>query len=103
MIEKRNEENGGKKMNKCIECGKNIKFFQAYRHPTMGGNNYVCNECFDRVTESVAQWREFIISNSFSNKSDSYDIKEKYQQIMSKVSGLKNKLRFDRPVKTSKF
>lgn len=47
-------------MSKCIECKKNIGFLQAYMHPTMGRNYYVCKDCFDRVSKSEDQWREFV-------------------------------------------
>jgi len=47
-------------MGKCKECKKNIGFFQSYRHPKMGKNYYVCKDCFDRLSKSEDQWREFI-------------------------------------------
>jgi hypothetical protein len=47
-------------MGKCTECKKNIGFFKAYRHPTMGRNYYVCKDCFDKVSKSEEQWSEFV-------------------------------------------
>jgi hypothetical protein len=62
-------KSGGKKMIKCNECRKKLGFFEGYRHPTLGKENLLCSPCFDKVQQSVDQWREFILSNSFNSKS----------------------------------
>jgi hypothetical protein len=58
-------------MTKCVECGKQLGFFEGYYHPTLGKNSLVCSSCFDKVTESIAQWREFILAHSFNTESSS--------------------------------
>ena len=55
------------KMIECEECGKALGIFEGYRHPTMGKKHLLCSPCFDQVNESVARWREFVLTNSFNN------------------------------------
>jgi hypothetical protein len=50
----------------CNECGKELGVFEGYRHPVMGKKHHLCSPCFDQVSESVAKWREFVMSNSFN-------------------------------------
>jgi hypothetical protein len=49
----------------CEECGKKLSVFKGYRHPTMGRKHSLCSPCFDQVSESVAKWKEFVLSYSF--------------------------------------
>jgi hypothetical protein len=56
-------------MKKCNECKKKLGFFEGYRHPTLGKENLLCSPCFDKVQQSVDQWREFVFSNSFNPES----------------------------------
>jgi hypothetical protein len=53
-------------MVECVECGKRLGFFEGYYHPTLGKKSLVCGLCFVQVEESVARWRDFILSNSFN-------------------------------------
>ncbi len=46
----------------CEECGKKLGFFKGYRHLTLGKDFLLCSGCFDKVDESVAKWREFVLS-----------------------------------------
>ena len=46
----------------CEECGKKLGFFEGYRHLTLGKEFLLCSSCFDKVDESVAKWREFVLS-----------------------------------------
>jgi len=57
------------KMAACIECGKRLGFFEGHYHPTLGKKSLVCHPCLFKVEESVAQWRDFILSNSFNPES----------------------------------
>lgn len=50
----------------CKECGKKLGILEGYHHPTMGKNCHLCSLCFDQVSESVAKWGEFVLSNSFN-------------------------------------
>jgi len=60
-------------MKKCIECGKELRLLEGYQHPTLGKKTLVCSLCFDQITESVAKWREFILTNSMKmNASKNY-------------------------------
>ena len=53
-------------MVECVECGKRLGFFEGHYHPTLGKKSLVCGTCFVQVEESVARWRDFILSNSFN-------------------------------------
>ena len=55
-------------MKKCYECGKELKFWQAYRHPVLGKKEVVCSKCFDVLTESLKKYRDFILKE-FGNNS----------------------------------
>jgi len=53
-------------MVECEECKKMLRFFEGYRHPTLGKKHILCSLCFDQVAESVARWRQFIMAFIFS-------------------------------------
>jgi hypothetical protein len=76
-------------MNKCFECGKKIKKYRSYRHPTYGRSNYVCGECFDKIDESLTKWREFVISNSFNNNGDNYGFIDFVNKLIHKNKTVK--------------
>lgn len=69
------------KMKKCKECGKTLGIFEGYRHPIMGKDSLLCNDCFDSVYESVVKWREAhlpyvdFFKNNYPNKSYKTNIK----------------------------
>jgi hypothetical protein len=69
-------------MVECDECGKTLGFFKSYQHPTMGKKHSLCSNCFDQVNESVSQWREFVLQNSFNNKTSKTNTESKYQNIV---------------------
>jgi hypothetical protein len=50
----------------CVECGKRLRFFEGHYHPTLGRKSLLCGSCFIEVEESVARWRDFVLSNSFN-------------------------------------
>jgi hypothetical protein len=58
-----------RKMVECVECGKRLGFFEGHYHPTLGKKTLVCGSCLLKVEKSVAQWRDFILSNSFNPES----------------------------------
>jgi hypothetical protein len=49
-------------MKKCYECGKELKFWEGYRHPLYRKKELVCSECFDFLEKSMEQYRNFILS-----------------------------------------
>ena len=55
------------KMKRCKECSKELRLLEGYNHPTLGKEFLLCSRCFDTVDESIANWVEFVISNSFNN------------------------------------
>jgi hypothetical protein len=57
----------------CVECGKRLGVFEGYRHPVKGMHFLVCSQCFLQLEESLAQWRSFILENSFLTESPHVD------------------------------
>jgi len=53
-------------MKECKECGKKLGILNSYKHPTMGKKNFVCGGCYSTIDQSVTQWREFVLANSFN-------------------------------------
>jgi hypothetical protein len=51
-------------MKKCEECGKKLGIVEGYQHPTLGKKHPVCGPCYDKVSESVEKWRNFVLNNS---------------------------------------
>ena len=68
-------------MVECEECGKTLGIFEGYRHPVMGKNHQLCSVCFDQVNESVARWKEFVLSNSFNNGTSKKNLALKWKNI----------------------
>lgn len=52
-------------MKECEECGKKLGILKGYKHPTMGKKHLLCNPCYNKVSDSVEKWRDFLLSNSF--------------------------------------
>jgi len=48
-------------MKKCFECGKELKFWEGYRHPVLGAKELVCWACFEKVDKSVEEYRNFVL------------------------------------------
>ena len=48
----------------CEECGKKLGIIEGYQHPTLGKKHTVCGLCFEKVSDSVEKWTEFILNNS---------------------------------------
>jgi len=48
-------------MKTCFECGKELKFWEGYRHPVLGMKELVCWKCFERVDNSLEEYRNFIL------------------------------------------
>jgi hypothetical protein len=57
-------------MEKCHECGKKQGFMGGYRHPTLGKKYHLCSSCFDKIYQSVENYREFVTPyvNYFHNE-----------------------------------
>jgi len=48
-------------MKKCYECGKELKFWEGYHHPTLGRKTLVCSKCFESVARSMDKYCNFIL------------------------------------------
>jgi hypothetical protein len=70
-----------KKMNVCEECGTKLGVFEGYRHPTMGKKHHLCSPCFDQVSESVARWREFVLSGSFNMEMSNNNLQLNFKDL----------------------
>jgi hypothetical protein len=47
-------------MKRCCECGKELKFWEGYRHPVLGKKELVCWNCFKSVEKSLENYHNFI-------------------------------------------
>jgi len=47
-------------MKKCFECGKELKFWEGYRHPILGKKELVCWACFKKVDDSLKEYRNSV-------------------------------------------
>ena len=50
-------------MKKCFECGKELKFWEGYSHPILGHEELVCWKCFEKVENSVEEYRRFVLDS----------------------------------------
>jgi hypothetical protein len=48
-------------MLKCYECGRELKFWNSYYHPTLGKKVFLCSRCFDVVEVSMKKYCNFIL------------------------------------------
>jgi len=80
-------------MKKCEECGQELKFYEGYRHPTLGKDFLLCSHCFDIVDESVAKWREFVYPYVFffKNGHSKIDSQSNKGKIISNYIQIKKK------------
>ena len=76
-------------MSKCNECGKKTGMLGSYRHPVYGGKNYICGDCFTLIENSMEQWRNFVLSNSFNNE----DMSNKFQNLNTSFSNINTDIR----------
>jgi hypothetical protein len=85
-------------MKKCEECGRELNFYEGYRHPTLGKDFLLCSPCFDIVDENLAIWKEFVsthidLFNNGHSKTDYQLIKEKvisdYYQTKKKFDNVR--------------
>ena len=77
-------------MKKCEECGKELRFLECYRHPTLGKDSYLCSPCLDQVSESVAKWREFVLSNSLDMRSPKNDSQLYWKKIIPNITKIRD-------------
>lgn len=78
-------------MVKCKECGKKLGILEGYRHPTLGKDYHLCSPCFDQVSESVAKWGEFVLSNSFNIKTSEKSSSINWEKMIAMFSKIWNK------------
>jgi len=78
-------------MVECVECGKRLGFFRYY-HPMLGRKSMVCGPCLLRIDESVEQWREFVLSNSFNPESSSQILSINWGSFSHGITEIKKKI-----------
>lgn len=82
-------------MKSCMECGKKLGTLQGYYHPTMGKEYFLCGHCFNKVSESVERYMEFITPYvGFFNRESSTvdDLKKIGETISTRVQHMQNKI-----------
>lgn len=77
-------------MKSCDKCRKKIGVFNGYIHPTIGKDYLLCSKCFDKVSKSVNQWREFVVSNSFNKEKPYVEIPSISKDFILKVGKVKS-------------
>jgi len=82
-------------MKQCEECGKRLGIVEGYQHPTLGKKHLLCSPCFDKVSESVEKWREFVLNksldlNSFMEYAKKYDIDYELIKVVVNNAGMSN-------------
>ena len=77
-------------MVECEECGKKLGILEGYQHPTLGRKHLVCSPCFEQVEESVAKWREFILSYSYNDNKPKQDSGLKWKKIGQNLKQKRN-------------
>ena len=73
-------------MSDCKECGKMLGILEGYRHPTYGKSHLLCSSCFDKVSESVQEWGDFVSSNSFNKTKTSSNSNIDLKSVISVFS-----------------
>jgi hypothetical protein len=48
-------------MKECYECGKELRFWESYRHPILGREAIICSKCFVSVEKSRKKYCNFIL------------------------------------------
>jgi hypothetical protein len=76
-------------MTNCVECGDRIGFLNSYHHPVMGRKYLVCSGCYKQVSQSVEQWKEFVLANSFYEQPPDNNIQNVKSFIHSKVGHIR--------------
>jgi hypothetical protein len=69
-------------MKRCYECGKKLKLWEGYFHPTLGQKVLVCSKCFEIIAVSMEKYCHYIL-NEYKKKNNS-EINEKILNIKSK-------------------
>jgi hypothetical protein len=76
----------------CVECGKRLGFFEGHYHPTLGKKSLLCYSCFVKVDESVTQWREFVLSNSFNTEPSKSTLGIDQSSLIARIVGVQKRL-----------
>lgn len=77
-----------------------LGILQGYYHPTMGKDYLLCSKCFNQISESVEQWKKFVLANSFNSESPSIEISKFPKDLVSKISKAKS---FFQPSETERI
>ncbi len=65
----------------CKECSKKLGIIEGFRHPTLGKKHLLCSPCYDKVSESVENWSNFVLSNAFIRESSNNGTKINWKKI----------------------
>jgi hypothetical protein len=74
---------------KCYECGKKIRIWNSYHHPSLGKKIFVCSKCYDLIEESMEKYRDFILKEFNDKKKkkkiNKYSYKIKKKQLIDDI------------------
>jgi len=75
----------------CRECNKKLGITEGFRHPTLGKKHLLCSPCYDRVSESVENWSNFVLSNAFIRESSNNGTKINWEKIALNFNHIQKK------------
>ena len=75
----------------CEKCSKKLGIIEGFRHPTLGKKHLLCSPCYDKVSESVESWSNFVLSNAFIKESPNNGTKIIWEKIASNFNQILEK------------
>ena len=82
-------------MGECVECRKNLKILEGYRHPVKGKDFLICRKCFDSIIESLEKYQEFVSSyiGYFNKETSTIDDVQKIEENITKnIKKMQNRI-----------
>ena len=59
-------------MRNCSECGKKLRFWEAYKHPLRGEKYLICNDCLSFINKSINFYKKCLFEGRQSHKKECY-------------------------------
>lgn len=59
-------------MRNCSECGKKLRFWEAYKHPFQGEKYLLCFDCFNFINKSMKFYKKCLFEGRQNHKKECY-------------------------------
>ena len=59
-------------MKKCYVCGKELKIWEGYHHPSLEKKELVCNKCLDVLEKSIEFYKKCLFEGRQNHKKECY-------------------------------